>query len=76
MHGRIVQYRKHGATKEFWTELFQEFDIDKKIEFVKKSELYAIIKNNIHKSDKILEGGCGIGKFTIPLLDEGYNVIG
>ncbi len=30
----------------------------------------------INKSDKILEVGCGMGKFTLPMIKKGYNVTG
>ena len=33
-------------------------------------------QSGISKSDKVLEVGCGMGKFTLPLLKQGYNLTG
>ncbi len=35
-----------------------------------------IHKSGICKDDKILEVGCGMGKFTLPLLSKGYHLTG
>lgn len=32
--------------------------------------------SGIEQKDKILEVGCGMGKFTLPLLKKGYNITG
>ena len=32
--------------------------------------------SGVNKSDNILEVGCGMGKFTLPLIKRGFNLTG
>lgn len=75
MGSKLAQY-KEKANEEFWSKTFINYNIEEKVEQVKKSRLLSIIKSKINKKDKTLEVGCGMGKLSIALLKEGYDLIG
>ncbi len=72
---RITQY-KQAPDQNYWWQLFKHYDIDAKTAEFKRSRLYRILVSNIKKADRVLEGGCGMGKISFSLLQDGYSVIG
>ena len=66
-------------TQKAWDSNWQPFEVEKLLEIFKyprvKKQLELFFKY-ISKSDKILEGGCGLGPYLIYLRKKGYNVIG
>lgn len=61
--------------KEFYTELgFEKLAERKKPKYTKKELAY--LKKILGKRKKILDVGCGFGRFTIPLAKAGYEMQG
>jgi len=61
--------------KEFYSELgVKGLDERKKTTYTKKELGY--LKRILNKKQKILDVGCGYGRFTIPLAKQGYNIEG
>ena len=61
--------------KEFYTELgYKKLAERKKPEYTEKELLY--LKKVLGKRKKVLDVGCGFGRFTIPLAKMGYEMQG
>lgn len=61
--------------KQFYTELTAEGLASRKKKMHTQKELSYLIKF-LDKKDKILDVGCGYGRFTIPLAKKGYSIEG
>ncbi|MBU0760676.1 MAG: class I SAM-dependent methyltransferase [Nanoarchaeota archaeon] len=63
------------TSKQFYTKLKPEGLAERKKVVHTKKEL-AYLKKLLNKKQKILDVGCGFGRFTIPLTKQGYKVEG
>ena len=63
------------TSEEFYTELTADGLASRKKNVHTQKELSYIIKL-LDKEDKILDVGCGYGRFTIPLAKKGYSIEG
>lgn len=61
--------------KEFYTKLTAEGLAKRKDEKMQEKE-FSDLKRILNKKLKILDLGCGYGRFSIPLAKEGYNITG
>jgi ubiquinone/menaquinone biosynthesis C-methylase UbiE len=62
--------------EEEWDEYWQKKSISEELELVKTDGLHPIFKQYLPKEGKILEAGCGLGKWIITLSNEGYQIEG
>ena len=62
--------------EEEWDEYWQKKSISEELELVKTDGLHPIFKQYLPKEGKILEAGCGLGKWIITLTHEGYQIEG
>jgi ubiquinone/menaquinone biosynthesis C-methylase UbiE len=63
------------TSKQFYTKLTPEGLAERKKAIYTKKEL-KYIKKLLNKKQKILDIGCGYGRFTIPLAKQRYNIQG
>jgi len=59
-----------------WQGYWSKKDIQKEVCFCEKDELWKIIKKFVRLDDKIIEAGCGLGRWVIFLSKKGYNILG
>ena len=59
-----------------WEDYWSKKDIQKEVCFCEKDELWKIIKKFVRLDDKIIDAGCGLGRWVIFLSKKSYNVLG
>jgi ubiquinone/menaquinone biosynthesis C-methylase UbiE len=59
-----------------WDVYWKKTDVNKEIALTQTDGLRPIFKRYLSKKDKIIEAGCGMGKWVISLTKEGYNILG
>jgi len=72
---RLAQY-KGGANEASWRIIFEKYDVIAKTKEFQRSRLFKVLCSELSSSDKVLEGGCGMGKLSLALIDKGYDVYG
>ena len=68
--GEIVRIRSQ------WNRIWERQDLDENMRTAEYSGLMPILSANLRISDRILEGGCGLGRLVAALEGRGYAVIG
>lgn len=66
------------AEKSDWESVWKKKDAgyDQLLQDVESRQITVLIKKYFTKSDKVLEAGCGDGKFVFYFNSKGYNLIG
>lgn len=59
-----------------WDVYWKKTAIEDELELTKTDGLHKIFKEHLPKKGKILEAGCGLGKWIITLSQEGYDIEG
>lgn len=59
-----------------WHDYWNKTSILKEVNSCQTDELWGIIKAYIKPNDKIIDAGCGLGRWVIYLSSKGYNIIG
>ncbi len=72
---KIAQH-KQSPTEEYWWEKFQGLNISERVALVKKSRIFALLLKHITPDDRVVEGGCGMGKLAIALKESGVDILG
>jgi ubiquinone/menaquinone biosynthesis C-methylase UbiE len=62
--------------KNEWDEYWKKTSIEDELDLLKTDGLHPIFKKNLPKKGKILEAGCGLGKWVINLSKQGYDIQG
>lgn len=68
----------NNAAKSDWESVWKKKNLsyDQLLQQVGARQITALIKNYFTKSDKVLEAGCGDGKFVFYFNSKGYNFTG
>jgi SAM-dependent methyltransferase len=69
-------YASHGAEKTHWKRLWNSQEIKKLNKVDKKEKLAKILLKNIPSGSKVLEAGCGLGRWVVFLNGNDYDAIG
>lgn len=69
-------YEKHGGDVDYWSEYWSTERIDEQQQFIESNFLTNIFYKYLSKTDPILEGGCGLGKWVFYLNKKGYKITG
>ena len=74
MKYKCYKNREKLPTKggDYW----REVDFDEHLKLTEKQTTYNYLLKNYPPPGKILEAGCGLGRWVIPLAKENYNVTG
>lgn len=59
-----------------WRDYWSKTDIEKEVSSCEKDELWEIIKKFASLDDKIIDAGCGLGRWVIFLSRRGYDILG
>lgn len=59
-----------------WKSYWSNVDVEKEVRKCSDDELWSLIKKYVKKEDKILDAGCGLGRWVIFLSKKGYQIIG
>lgn len=59
-----------------WKAYWSKAEIEKEIKSCERDELLDIIRKFIKKDDRIIDAGCGLGRWIIYLSKQGYDVTG
>lgn len=65
--------------EEFWSQRWQQVEQLPEVAFVAEREEYLFMKPFLHslsKDDRILDGGCGMGEWTVFLTNQGFKTVG
>lgn len=62
--------------ENLWETYWDKADIEKEIESCENDELLLIIEKHVHLTDKIIDAGCGFGRWVVFLSKKGYNIFG
>lgn len=62
--------------ENIWQEYWSKTDIKKDLRSCNKDELWKIIKRYVGSTDRIIEAGCGLGRWVIFLSRKSYNITG
>jgi len=77
--GRLVWYGRRADKSEFWSEHWQRTNVRRTIESAQTGDLGPLRPAFLHhlpRQGRILEAGCGLGRFLIPLAQRGYDIVG
>lgn len=59
-----------------WRDYWSKTDIEKEVSSCEKDELWEIMKKFVSLNDKIIDAGCGLGRWVIFLSRRGYDIFG
>jgi len=69
-------YEKHDGNVDYWSDHWSKECIDEQEQFLESNFLTNIFYKYLSKTDQILEGGCGLGKWVFYLNKRGYKITG
>jgi len=69
---------KATSVREEWEGIWSERDVLSEVATSRKQfpEILSLILSLVDEDDRILEGGCGMGRYLIPLMTQGYEIHG
>lgn len=70
------KYFTPKSNRDPWESYWSKADIKKEVETCKTDELLEVIDKFVSKKDKIIEAGCGLGRWVIYFKTRGYDIIG
>lgn len=71
-------YQKEGAEAKYWANFWKEREksLDEQQQYMEFNFLAEIFRKYISHRKRILEGGCGTGRWVFYLKEMGYDIIG
>jgi len=63
---------KNNVWRDYWVKK----NLEKEVDSCRVDELWIIIKKFVKLSNKVIDAGCGLGRWVIFLSRQGYNVVG
>lgn len=72
----LYECTQGGASNEFWDDCWKDTSLERQLKLTAQDDELEIFLKYLPKKGKIIEAGCGLGRWVICLKQKGYDIIG